>query len=163
MSYIYTLENGNFQLGSDGKIITNIIYPLVIKIDGLVIYPYIVTKQEEMRPDLVLRGMYGNSNFIDEILTFNNIIDSFSLTEGTILWYPDEKDLDKLRKSPIRETDQQIINKLVNPNSERIVDSNRQLNLETGQNLTPPAKPTTLKQIEVDTKNNVIKIINRLK
>ena len=60
MSYIYTLENGNIQIDSDGNPITNIVTPLVITSDNIVLYPFIVTSVEEMRPDLVLRGMYGN-------------------------------------------------------------------------------------------------------
>jgi len=159
MSYIYTLENGNIQIDSDGNPITNIITPLVYTNENIVLYPYFVAPEEEMRPDLILRGMYGNSRNIDEILTLNNIVDSFSLTSGILLWYPDPSDLEKLVISPIIETDDEIINKLVDPNAERRIDINR----ETGLNLTPTTKPSTLKQINVDTNNNTISIINRLK
>jgi hypothetical protein len=159
MSNIYTLENGTIQIDDDGNPITNIITPLVVTNDTLVLYPHFVTNVDEMRPDLVLRAMYGNSNFIDEIMTLNNVIDSFSLTEGTLLWYPDPTDIDKLRKEPSTQTDQQIIDSLVDPNAERKITYNR----ETGENLSPTVKPTTLKQISVDTNNNTIKIINTLK
>lgn len=159
MSQIYTLENGNIVLDDMGNPITNIITPLVITNDNLTLYPFFVTQVEEMRPDLVLTQMYGNSRYIDEIMTLNNVIDSFSLSDGTLLWYPDSTDIDKLQKTPVNQTDEEIINQLVDPNSERKIDYNR----ETGENLTPSAKPSTLKQINVDTVNNTIKIINRLK
>lgn len=159
MSYIYTLENGNIQIDSDGNPITNIISPLVITSDNLTLYPYFVSSQEQMRPDLVLRGMYGDSKNIDEIMTLNNIIDAFSLQDGTLLWYPDPSDLDKLRKEPVIQSDEEIINQLVDPNSERKIDINR----ETGDNLSPSIKPSTMKQISVDTINNTIKITNKLK
>jgi hypothetical protein len=160
MSYIYTLENGNIELDEERNSITNIIAPLVNMSDDLIVYPYIVSKQEEMRIDLILSGMYGeNNNYIDEILTLNNIIDPLSLVEGTILWYPDSTDLEKIRKSPIIETDEDIINRLIDPNSERKIDYNR----ETGMNLTPTIMPSNMKQIDVDTKNNIIKINNKLK
>lgn len=160
MSYIYTLENGNIQLDEDGNSITNIISPLVNTSDDLMVYPYIVSKPEEMRIDLILSGMYGEgSNYIDEIVTLNNIIDPMALIEGTILWYPDSTDLDKIRKAPITETDEEIIDRLVDPNSERKIDYNR----ESGMNLTPTIMPINMKQIDVDTKNNIIKINNKLK
>lgn len=159
MSKIYTLENGTIQIDSEGNPITNIITPLVITSDNLVLYPYIITKETEMRPDLILRAMYGNSDNIDEIMTLNNIIDSWSLQEGEILVYPDPDDLDKLRKQPTAQTNEEIINQLVDPNSERKIDYNR----ETGENMAPSIKPSTMKQISVDTVNNTIKITNRLK
>ena len=159
MSYIYTLENGNIQIDSDGNPITNIVTPLVITSDNIVLYPFIVTSVEEMRPDLVLRGLYGNGQYYDEIMTLNNIIDSFSLTEGTILWYPDPTDVDKLIKQQASQTNEEIINQLVDPNSEQKIDFNR----ETGVNLSPTIKPTTMKQITVDTVNNTISITNKLK
>ena len=152
MSYIYTLENANIQIDSDGNPITNIVTPLVITSDNIIVYPFIVTSVEEMRPDLVLRGMYGNGQYYDEIMTLNNIIDSFSLTEGTILWYPDPTDIDKLRRQQASQTNDEIINQLVDPNSEQKLDFNR----ETGFNLSPTIKPTTMKQITVDTVNNTI-------
>ena len=159
MSYIYTLENGSIQLDNMGNPITNIITPLVITNDNLTLYPFFVTQAEEMRPDLVLAQMYGNGKYIDEIMTLNNIVDSFSLSDGTLLWYPDPTDIDKLQKAPVTQTNDEIINLLVDPNSERKIDYNR----ETGENLSPSTKPSTLKQISVDTNNNTIKIINRLK
>jgi len=159
MSYIYTLENANIQIDSDGNPITDIVTPLVLTSDNIIVYPFIVTSVEEMRPDLVLRGMYGNGQYLDEIMTLNNIVDSFSLVAGTILWYPDPTDLDKLRKEPVTQTNEEIINLLVDPNSEQKIDFNR----ETGTNLPPSVKPTTMRQISVDTVNNTISITNRLK
>jgi hypothetical protein len=156
---MYTLENGSIQIDNMGNPLTNIITPLVITSDNLTLYPFFVTQVDEMRPDSVLTAMYGNSRYIDEIMTLNNIVDSFSLTDGTLLWYPDPIDIDKLQKAPVTQTNDEIINLLVDPNSERRVDYNR----ETGENLTPSTKPSTLKQISVDTINSTIKIINRLK
>jgi hypothetical protein len=156
---IYTLENGSIQIDNMGNPITNIITPLVITSDNLTLYPFFVSQSHEMRADLILTAMYGNSRYIDEIMTLNNVIDSFSLFDGMLLWYPDAIDIDKLQKAPVIQTDEEIINQLVDPNSERKIDYNR----ETGENLTPSTKPSTLKQINVDTVNNTIKIINRLK
>jgi len=156
---IYTLENAGIQSDKDGNPLMNITQQIVISDDTLKKYPYLVNKMEEMRPDLIVQGMYGNTGYIDEIMTLNNIVDSWSLTEGTLLWYCDPDDLDKIRKKPQTETADDIINKLVDPNSERKVDYNR----ETGEGLSPTVKPSNLKQISIDPANNTIKVINRLK
>lgn len=157
--YIYTLENTTTMLSKDGFVISNITTPLIVTVEGLILYPYYVQPVEEMRPDLVVQGMYGNTNFIDEIMTLNNIIDSWSLTQGTLLWYPSVDDLDKMRREQVVQTQEEIINQLINPNSEKRIDFNR----DTGEGTIPTVKPTGMKQISVDTKNNVVKITNRLK
>lgn len=156
---IYTLENAELQSDKDGNPLMNITEQIVLTNDALKKYPYFVSKSEEMRPDLVVQGMYGNTDYIDEIMTINNIVDSWSLTEGTLIWYCDENDLNNIRKSPQTETTKNIISKLVDPNSERKIDYNR----ETGDGVSPSIKPTNLKQISVDPVNNTIKVINRLK
>lgn len=156
---IYTLEKAGLQSDNDGNVLMNITEQIVLTDDTLKKYPYYVSKAEEMRPDLVVQGMFGNTEYIDEIMTINNIVDSWSLTEGTLLWYCDVENLNNIRKSPKTETSIDIISKLVDPNSERKIDYNR----ETGEGVFPSIKPTTLKQISVDTTNNTIKVINRLK
>lgn len=53
-----------------------------------------VTSELEMRPDLVARIYYGNSNKLDYILKFNGISNPFSLEAGTYLFIGEEGDLD---------------------------------------------------------------------
>lgn len=156
---IYTLENAGYKTDSMGHVLMNITEQLVVSNELLKKYPYFVSRMEEMRPDLIVQGMYGNTDYIDEIMTINNIIDSWSLKEGTLLWYCDVDDLDKIRKNPQIETTNEIIDRLVDPSSERKIDYNR----ETGEGVSPSIKPSNLKQISVDPSNNTIKVINRLK
>lgn len=159
MANLYTLENATVQIDYQGNPISNIINPLVISRDDIYLYPHPVTVEEEMRPDLILWSIYGQNGYVDEIMTLNNIVDTLSIRQGDIIWFCDENDIPKLRIIQNSQTDEEIINALVDPNSERKIDFNR----ETGQNLLPSVKPANLKQISVDSNNNTIKIINRLK
>lgn len=159
MSNLYTLENGTIQMDSYGNPITDIIKPIVITRDDITVYPHIVTIEEEMRPDLVTWSIYGQKGYIDEIMTLNNIVDVFSIRQGDVIWFVDEDDIPKLQIVQSSQTNEDIINSLIDPNAERKIDYNR----ETGQNLYPSIKPTNLKQIQVDSNNNTITIINKLK
>jgi hypothetical protein len=159
MANLYTLENGSIQIDSEGNPITNIITPIVITRDDVILYPHIVTPEEEMRPDLVTWSIYGQHGYIDEIMTLNNIVDSLSIRQGDIIWFVDENDIQKLRVEPQKQTTEEIINSLVDPNAERKFDVNR----ETGENMLPSMKTTKLKQVTVNPDNNTITIINKFK
>ena len=159
MANLYTLENATVQIDSDGNPITNIITPIVITRDDLTLYPHIVTPEEEMRPDLILWSIYGQKGYIDEIFTLNNIVDSLSIKQGDIIWFVDENDIPKLQVSQSTQTKEQIINSLVDPNAEQKIDYNR----DTGDNLLPTIKATNLKQINVNSNNNTISVINKFK
>jgi len=71
----------------------------------------------------------------------------------------DEDDISKLKKAQSTQTDDEIIDSLVDPDSERKLDYNR----ETGMNLLPSVKPSKMKQIDVNAENNTITVINKLK
>lgn len=159
MANLYTLENATIQIDNEGNPISNIITPLVISRNDITLYPHIVTIEEEMRPDLVLWSIYGQRAYIDEIMTLNNIVDTLSMKQGDVIWFCDESDIPKLQIAQSSQTNEQIINSLVDPNAERKIDYNR----ETGQNLLPSMKPSNLQQISVDSNNSTISIINKLK
>ena len=86
-------------------------------------------------------------------------MDSLSIRQGDIIWYVDENDIPKLRVEPQKQTTEEIINSLIDPNQERKFDVNR----ETGQNMLPSMKPTKLKQVTVNPNNSTITIINKFK
>ena len=159
MANLYTLENGKIQIDSDGNPITDIITPIVITRDDLTLYPHIITPEEEMRPDLILWSIYGQKGYVDEIFTLNNIVDPLSIRQGDIIWFVDENDIPKLQVSQSNQTNEEIINNLVDPNAEQKIDYNR----DTGDNLLPTIKPTNLNQITVNTNNNTISVINKFK
>ena len=58
-----------------------------------------VTKDREMRPDLIMKDMYGYDNLenLDIILYINGIDNPLNIPIGTILYYPSADDLDSFR------------------------------------------------------------------
>lgn len=156
MSYLYTNENvardtvqGNLY---------DIIDPLVIWDDTLIYYPYVVPQEEGMRIDQVCYDIYGHFNYVDELLTMNDIIDPWSIQAGQVIYYLDEDSLSNLQLQA-KKDQQAVVVSLVNPNKDTKKDPNRDL----GTGLPPTIKPAGLKDVTVDTNNKTIKIMDRFK
>jgi len=156
MSYLYTIENNIRKSNQDNLI--DLVTPIVNITDDLYYYPYIVSEVEEMRIDLICLNIYGNTGYIDEILTINNIINPWSIKAGSIIYYIDEDQIPLIQSKP-KADEQRILNNLVNPNKDTKKDPNR----DTGESLTPTIKPTGLKSVDIDYTNKTIKIIDKLK
>ena len=138
--------------------LVDIIDPLVIWDDTINYYPYVVSNEDAMRIDLICFKIYNNFNYIDELLTMNNIINPWSIKEGDIIYFCDEDSLVSLQLQA-KTDDNAIVNTLVNPTKDTQKDPNR----DTGTGLPPTIKPAGLKDVEVDYVNKKIKIIDKLK
>jgi len=161
LSYLYTLEKA--ERNATQKNLTNIIDPIVGSDDSLSYYPYYVLDNEAMRIDMICYSIYGNFEYIDELLTINNILNPWSIRAGDIIYFLEEDDMASLRISrPANQAD--IVAKLVNPNKDTQKDPNRDSNSVTvGTGLPPSIKPNGLKDVNIDFDNKVIKIIDTLK
>lgn len=156
MSYLYTNEIAKRDK-KQGNLV-DIVNPVVIWNDTLTYYPYVVSREESMRPDLICFNIYSNFGYIDELLTWNNILNPWSIQEGQLIYYLDEDSIKTLQLDA--KTDQeQVVNSLVNPNKDTKKDPNR----DGGTGLTPTIKPAGLKDVSVDFNNKTIKIMDRFK
>lgn len=114
---------------------------------NLIEYP--VSREDEMRLDLVCKNIYGHSRFIDEIGFINNVLNPFSIKEGDVIWYFSPDDIDNLYYQDDEDKATNTIKQLVNPKK------------DTGANETIPSiAPVELNQISVDYNTNKIKIID---
>lgn len=112
---------------------------------------YIVTFSTEMNINKICWELYNNYNYIEELLVFNDIIDSYSIKIGDIIKYlPDPSSYNQLYKEDITKNDQAL---------KELLDSNNKKS--SSGNLTPTIKPDNLQQIEIDYNTNQIKIINK--
>lgn len=156
MSYLYTNEIAKRDL-KQGNLV-DIIDPVIIWNDTLNYLPYLVSKEEAMRPDTICFNIYGNFNYIDELLTWNNILNPWSIKEGQIIYFLEEDDIVALQLQA-KTDDQEIVKTLVNPNK----DTQRDPNRDAGTGLPPTIKPAGLKDVTVDFNNKTIKIMDRFK
>jgi hypothetical protein len=156
MSYLYTNEISQRDK-KQGDLI-DIIDPVVIWNDTLNYLPYIVSTEEAMRPDLICFNIYNNFNYIDELLTWNNILNPWSIKEGQIIWFLDEDSIASIQLLA-KNDEEEIVRSLVNPNKDTKKDPNR----ENGTGLPPTIKPAGIKDVTVDFNNKKIKILDRFK
>lgn len=156
MSYLYTNEKV-LRDKKQGDLF-DIIDPLVIWDDSLSYYVYIVSKEEEMRPDLICYNIYNSFNYIDELLTWNNILNPFSIKQGQIIYFLDEDSIRALRLQS-KADEEEVVKSLVNPNKDTQKDPNR----DVGYGLPPTVKPAGVKDVKVDFNNKTIKIMDKFK
>ena len=54
----------------------------------------IVQDGEECRLDLISKRIYGSSNYVEQLMIINNIINPFSISVGDTIYYVDSASLD---------------------------------------------------------------------
>jgi len=110
---------------------------------------YVVTKEDEMRVDLIMKNMYDLSYFevmdvyqhIDVILTINNIDNPLNIKEGTEIRYP--RDIEHLEAFRVETTEERsvtknkIASKIGVPNKQTRKDKSRSDYLNNGLALPP--------------------------
>lgn len=154
MSYLYTNQNAVRDTKQNN--LYDLINPLVVRRDDLEYFPHYVTAEEEMRADLICYNLYSKFDYVDEFLTWNNILNPWSIKQGQMVFYLNEDDILSLQLNPSDYRKNEVAESLVNPNKDTKKDPNR----EQGTGLTPTIKPAGVKEVEVDYNNKKIKIMN---
>jgi len=113
-----------------------------------------VTEDENMRLDLVSKRIYGSNGYIEELMQLNNIINIWNIKKGDTIYYLKINVISILKKLEL-ELDN-IAETLSKPNKNTRIDPDRIVKVP------PTIKPKSLETIILDTKNNKIKINNRL-
>ena len=138
---IKSLNELNYNADKD---MYNLYSPSFLKLpDGFYNFDYyIVSKEEEMRIDLIMKSIYGNNSYtpdLDVMLYLNDIDNPLNIKEGDILYYIDSSKFGDYRYYPI-ETDSEdtkIIEQLSIQNKTTRVDSNRENFIKNGFALPP--------------------------
>jgi len=139
----------------------NLFTPTFIYNPSIALDQYIVTKDEEMRIDLVFSNMYSvemsmMSNYlqdIDVILYINNIDNPLNIKEGMILDYPIISELQEYRYSP---SDTLVDNSITRqlgipnrPNKTTRRDTSRQNYIENDYSLSPVVLDTPREPVRI--------------
>lgn len=127
-------------------------------------YEYVVERDEDMRIDLVMKSIYGDSydyGDIDVILYINGIDLPLNIREGMVILYPAVENLDYYRYSTTSQDDidsngnNSITKQLAIPNKTTRKDPNRQQYLNE-YSLPPVVQPQSKAPVSIDSKNNKI-------
>ena len=125
--------------------------------DDVNINYFVVTDEYSGRLDMISMFLYGSTNYIEELMVINNIINPFTIKSGDIIYYPPNKgDFDYLYDKDPDTNDQK--DRILNMNKNKITkkDPNR-------LGSPPTIKPDNLKQIDVNFDSKKIKLINKFR
>ena len=150
---IYTFET--LQIGNDGY------YDLFQKTmvnDNTIDYNYFnVTDEYEGRIDLISKYLYGSGDYVEQLMTINNILNPWSIKTGDVIQYPSDSGNFTLlykKDEPVNDQKDKIL--LMNKNKTTKKDSNR-------LGSPPVIKPDNLKQVDINYVKKKITIINKFK
>lgn len=126
------------------------------------LFTYLVPREYEMRLDLISKRIYGSSNYVEELMVINNIINPYSVKENQEIYYCDRNSLNALYvKDDLEDTDD-IREKIIKASQSNNKSSNNKNN-ETQNKIPTTLKPKNIKQVTIDTKNRKIRIMNSFK
>lgn len=121
-----------------------------------------VTKDREMRPDLIMKDMYGYDNLenLDIILYINGIDNPLNIPVGTILYYPSSDKLDDFRfaekDDKFKSNKNSITKALSIPNKTTREDKKRGDYLANGYSLPPTVLDTPKSPVRLENGNILV-------
>ena len=118
---------------------------------------FYVTTEFEGRLDLICRFVHGNTDYLEEMMTINNMFNQYSVKAGTFVrYFTNANSYQMLYQSDAEPTDKKDDILLMNRNKSTKKDKNR-----IGS--PPSIKPDNLIQVDVNHSKKKITIINKFK
>lgn len=114
---------------------------------------YYVLQEDEMRLDLICFKIYGNTDYLDIIINFNEIDNPLNIKYGDVLKFPSAGDIELLR---VREESQSVVKSLLNRNKSPRKDDSRKKYIDDNFSLPPTVLPTPLEPVVQEGDNIVI-------
>ena len=107
-----------------------------------------VLPENEMRIDLVTNNIYNTTEYLDFLLSFNDIDNPLNIMEGDIIFHTDFQNIENFRVKTSQSTNAR--NTLLNANKVTKIDPNRQSFVEQGYSLPPTFNETPQPSITID-------------
>jgi hypothetical protein len=153
----YTFENTNKKATSDGQLLYDFFEKTMKNDYGLRYSQYIVPEEFDTRLDLVCSHLYGDLDYMEELMAQNGIINPFSIKTGDILYYAySTDDLDA-----IHDKDEDINEE--NKKNILNINKNKSTKKDINSELPPSVRPKNLKQLDINYNNKKISVMNKFK
>ena len=114
--------------------------------------PYIVPREFEMRLDRVSEFLYGSGNYVEELMTINDILNPYSIKEGQEIYFCPPSALPNLYTTDELSDEKEV-------KRQELIKSSQTNKNRSSSSLPVTIKPSNLEQIKVS-KDNVVQIIN---
>jgi hypothetical protein len=153
----YTFENTNQKVSPEGYVLYDFFEKTMVNDQEIIYSEYTVPTEYDSRLDLVCKHIYGSTDYMEELMTQNGIINPFSIKTGDVLFYAYSSDNLKI----LYQRDENINNE----NKRKILNINKSKSSTQDPNasLPPSIKPNSLKAIDVNYNKKKITIMNKFK
>ncbi len=121
------------------------------------LYKYVVPREYEMRLDLISKRIYGSTNYVEELMLLNNIINPYSIKENQDIYYCSQNSLNALYVKDNMEDNAELRDDIIEAAQPT---KNRK---DAEKKIPTTLKPKNIKQVTIDTKNRKVKIMNSFK
>jgi len=117
---------------------------------------FLVPREMEMRLEKVSEHIYGVKSYVEELMAINDIINPYSIIEGQEIYFCDISQLSLLYQDDKLQIDDTQRLQLI-----ASAQSNRDKRKIVGDELLPPTvKPKGLPQLQIDSTNKTISVMN---
>ena len=140
------------ERGSDG--LYDLVPPTFYHKDGVALRTHIVSREEEMRVDLISYNIYGTTDNVAFLLHLNDIVNPLNIMEGDIIYWASEQAIDEMRPTESFSTTDRAT--LLGNKKETRQDNNRQRFLENGYKLPPVYMDTPTSSVRIEGNDLVI-------
>lgn len=134
----------------------NLFQKNLTNVQNLPLKIYIVPREYEMRLDRISEHIYGTSDYVEELMSINDIISPYSVKEGQYIYFCEINVLQNLyttdNLTDTTEINRQDLMSSSQPNRDKT-------SVNSNENLPTTIKPSNLEQIKVGVDNSV-QIIN---
>jgi len=151
---IYSFENANTITAEDGSAIYDLFERTLRNVDGIKDSTYYIPLEYSGRIDMISNYLYNGTQYTEELMVMNNIVNPFSMKQDDIIYYAsDPNNLNILHKGDDT-TNKENKYKILNINSSKASGNISSL---------PPSVNPGLKQMDIDYNKKKITIINQFK
>jgi len=153
----YTFDNTNRKISKDGDSLYDFFEKTMVNDLELIYSTYTVPEEYDARLDLVCKRIYGDTKYMEELMTQNGILNPFSIKTGDVIYY--SYSVDSLRSLYQRDEDinEKNKNKILNVNKSKTTKQ------DPNASLPPSIKPNNLKTVDINYNKKKISIINKFK
>lgn len=152
MSNFYSFSKDRLKRDTDQDSLCDFFVNQVIDSLKIQYYTYVVQREDQMRPDLISKKLFGSPDYVEELMVMNNIYNPFSIKEGDSILYCDSADFPYLYVDPTT-NNASVVQTLVDPSKSTRKDPAR-----GGTGMTPQIKPDGLQQVTVDYESKKITV-----
>ena len=114
---------------------------------------YDVTRDDEMRIDLICNKLYNNTDYIDILLNVNEIDNPMNIKEGDVLKYPSIDDIELFR---VRKESKSLVSQLLTKSKSPKKDESRKKYIADSFSLPPTVLPNPIEPVQQSGDNLVI-------